>query len=457
MNDVLDIAFTDIDSRETPLADELADGRVVVLRQVPALDEVRRQLIATAAGDEETSTTAAELEAFYDEARPPSIRAVHGLAQSVKAARDERFLSECLAPLVRTLGLPGPVLVDGGISRLVLPGEVVEETRRHADLFEATDYRRERADGPTETFMPGPSNIHRDFDRDHHLLMCNIWFPLHDTTCDESIQIYPTVYREPVHSRQNKVENRSELGPRAEISLRFGDCVVFHSENMHHSPNSSRGGRRHSYDFRIAAGCPDDNRHYRYNFVSLDDFRDASSTLPVLAGEPTIDGPVRSANEVRRHLERVDPAEIDWARVELLYKEFPFAAGRYLDLAERAADIAPDVASRALEAVVQHSDQYFFVLQAAEAMSRRTTAATGLARACDRVVELASRGEPRRFAPVEYDIPGQQLMPDAAIARARELAAGHVDPADDDTPHEVATSTIWDRLVRLIPGQRRSA
>ena len=216
------------------------------------------------------------------------------------------------------MGFEPPVLVDGGISRLVLPASLIEKTRSHADLFVETDYRRQSAAGATETFMPGPSNIHRDFDRDHYLLMCNIWATLHDAGEEEIVQIYPQVYRQPIHSMPNTPENRRPLGEPVRVSLRFGDCIVFHSENIHHSPDpAGNKGRRHSYDFRIASGCPDDNRHYRDNFANLVNFRGEGDELPALASyrNPIADlrehharhGTGLSAHYYWRSLERQPP------------------------------------------------------------------------------------------------------------------------------------------------------
>jgi hypothetical protein len=462
--DVIEIAARDVRRLGRPLAEQLADGKIAVLRGVPALKLFRAELIRAAGDAAQSATAAAELTEFYENGRTPEIASLHGLVAAIKSTRDERYLSECLAPLVRDMGFPAPVLVDGGINRLVLPPELVGKTRDHADLFVPTDYQREAADGPTETFMPGPSNIHRDFDRDHYLLMCNVWAPLHDATEDEIVQIYPGCYRKPVHSMPNTPKNRQVLGEPVRVSLRFGDCLVFHGENMHHSPDPARSrGRRHSYDFRIAAACPDDNRHYRYNFVSLANFRSGAhdmpsaaklrETVPDVRSHHSGQGECHSANYYWRNLERQQsPADAIAATLEI-YSRYPFAEDRYLALAEMTATSDWNLTRRILDDVLRQTPLYFFALKCAE-----QAAACGhpdlTEQACDRALELVTRTPAlRRFAPVDYAIPTTQMLPHEARKRAEALRA-HARAAQEFSAQANLKTGLFSSLLRRF---RRSA
>jgi hypothetical protein len=461
---VIEIGAADLGRRSRPLAQDLADGKVAVLRDVPALKFFREELIRSAADAHRSSAAVGELTDFYESGRPPEIELLHSLVAAIKAARDERYLSECLAPVVRQMGFEAPILVDGGINRLVLPPAVVGKTREFADLFAPTDYKRETADGPTETFMPGPSNIHRDFDRDHYLLMCNIWAPLHDAGEDEIVHIYPRCYRQNVHSMPNTPENRQSLGRPVGVSLKFGDCLVFHGEQMHHSPDPSKGkGRRHSYDFRIAAACPDDNRHYRYNFVNLENYRSGADALPSLIGYRTGVADMRrhhrefgkslSANYYWRCLER-QPASLERVHAaHEAYSSYPFSEDRYLALARLAAPFDAHLAGKILKAVVQETRLYFFALKCAEDALEYGQSEASL-KACERALELLpSTAALKRFAPVAYEVPGNQLMPAEARQRAEALRAATT-MATADAPGGEAHAGLVGRLRRFL---RRAA
>jgi hypothetical protein len=462
--DVIEIAARDVRRQGRPLAEQLADGKVAVLRDVPALRLFRAELIRAASDAAQSSAAAAELTEFYEHGRAPGIAALHGLVAAIKSTRDERYLSECLAPLVRDMGFPTPVLVDGGINRLVLPPDLVGKTRDFANLFVPTDYQREAADGPTETFMPGPSNIHRDFDRDHYLLMCNIWAPLHDATEEEIVQVYPGCYRKSVHSMPNTAENRQALGEPVRISLRFGDCLVFHGENMHHSPDPAKArGRRHSYDFRIAASCPDDNRHYRYNFVNLANFRSGAHDMPSAAklretvadvrGHHSGQGECHSANYYWRNLEKQQTPADKFAATLEIYSRYLFAEDRYLALAGMTSASDRELTRRILADVLRQTSLVFYALKCAE-----QAAACGhlelTEHACDRVLALAERTPAlRRFAPVDYAVPTTQLLPHAARIQAEALRA-HARAARESFAQENPKHGLFSSLLRRF---RRSA
>src|SRR5260370_2822866 len=97
--DVIEIAARDVRRQGRPLAEQLADGKVAVLRDVPALKLFRAELIRAASDAAQSIAAAAELTEFYEHGRAPGIASLHGLVAAIKSTRDERYLSECLAPL----------------------------------------------------------------------------------------------------------------------------------------------------------------------------------------------------------------------------------------------------------------------------------------------------------------------------------------------------------------------
>ncbi len=427
------VQFLEIDSKRVgelkqSLASQLAAGAIVVLRDVHGLYRFRQQLLKCAAEISAEPQTAEQLDTFYATGTTPPVATLHALVLAIKMARDQRYLSECLADLVREMKFGPAVLLDGGVNRLVLSKEVVEETRKHAHLFVPTDYRRLRPDGTPEIFMPGPSNIHRDFNRPHRVLMCNFWAPMHDSDETEIVQVYPSVYRQPVHNHENSAENRRLLGDPVRVRLRFGDALLFHGEHLHHSPDLVR--RRHSYDLRIASHAVDDNRHYRDNFSHSNNFLRAVPAEPEL--RPCQLLPTDALAHHRRHGRShsanfyqvcfENSAELSANSAKQLFqvfRQYPFAEDRFLLLADRAQDTSGKLAAQIVEYVVDRTQSYFFNLMSARRL--REWGESALARrAYSRAIECARQCDPLPdLAPVEYANPLSQLLPAEAARQAQ--------------------------------------
>ncbi len=375
----------------------LAAGHIVILRQVPAIAAIRESLLQRAAGHSPASLPA--LHAFYAQGKTPPLDAVEALSHAIHEVRRTHGVSRELAPLIERMGFGRPTRIDGGIPRLVLPAALVDAARE-SGRFQATDFKRERADGMTEIFMPGPANIHRDYNRRHRLLQCNLWFPLHDLAEDETIRIWPERYREDVTDMPLTDENLASLGSPASFRLAFGDAVLFHGEHLHTSPpHLADGYRRHTYDVRIAAFCPDDTAHYRLGFSDLRNFaqEDLASTgecgfdVMLAAGEP---------------LTRVD-AESLYQR----HRACRFSEDRQLQLAERFAPLAPDLATTLLVDLIQTTGHWFWAQRALEALARIDIPAARVA--ADRVSDLQrNTPEPLDFTPIAFRRASNEPQPD---------------------------------------------
>jgi hypothetical protein len=430
----LNVQCLEIDSKragelDQPLASQLAAGTVVVLRNVQGLHRFRQQLLKCAAEISADPQTAEQLAAFYATGTTPPVATLHALVLAIKMARDQRFLSECLADLVREMQFSPAVLLDGGVNRLVLSKEIIEETRKHTHLFVPTDYRRLRPDGTPEIFMPGPSNIHRDFDRPHRVLMCNFWAPMHDSDETEIVQVYPDVYRRPIHNHENSADNRRLLGDPVRVPLRFGDALLFHGEHLHHSPDSVR--RRHSYDLRIASRAMDDNRHYRDNFSHSNNFVRAVPAEPELrpcqllptdaVAHHRRHGPSHTANFYQVCLENSAALSARSAKqLFQVFRQYPFAEDRFLLLADRAKDASGKLAVQILNYVVERTHSYYYHLTCARRL--RAWGESALARrAYSRAIESARHSDPLPdLAPVEYTNPLSQLLPAEAARQAQD-------------------------------------
>ncbi len=399
------------DPARTAIAQHLTQGHIVLLRNIDAIERLRSAIADFVCSSDEARSV--ELEAFFEKGVPPSIPTVLELSRAIKVARADRFLSRCIAPLIAECGFKPPVRLDGGIPRLVLPTETVT-TARNSGLFDDEDFKRLAAGRPTEIFMPAPANIHRDYNRQHYLLQCNMWFTLHDADEVEVLRIFPNLYREPIFNMDATEENLRRLGDPLRYRLAFGDAILFHGEHLHTSPKGGKVQRRFSYDLRIASHNVDDTRHYRDLFLDLRNF----PTQPESAGRLGASAPASAADSCALpallELERAPRlSETELARIVDLFDQFPFAEDRYLALANRAISAqVPAVAIRALQTLVEKSPYFFWVAKAGEEflMLKDRSRATNAFRKALALTEKHSALP--NFMPVGYSNPPTQPLPE---------------------------------------------
>ncbi len=407
--------FVEIDAagrRRTEAASLLAGGQIILLRNVDGIRRLRAAMIEHAEVQHPGAND--ELAEFCERGGIPSLPTVLALSRAIKAVRTDRFLSRCLAPLIAEQGFVPPVRLDGGIPRLVLPAELVGAARQ-SGLFTDEDFKRLTADGLTEIFMPRPANIHRDYNRQHYLLQCNMWFPLHDADEDEVLRIYPQLYRRPIFDMDATDENLRGLGDPLRFRLAFGDAILFHGEHLHTSPPpEGKARRRLSYDLRIASHNVDDTRHYSDLFLDLRNFPTRPEPAVRLGIQAQASVADSCALPALLELERVQqPKEAQLVRIADLFDQFPFAEDRYLALAKRASLAqVPVIAACALRAIVDRSPHYFWLARAGEAYLALKDRA-GAMKAFGKAVQFAeSQPTLPNFMPVNYPNPPTQPLPE---------------------------------------------
>jgi hypothetical protein len=351
------------------------------------------------ASDAGKAGTESELIAFYETGRTPSIETIAALGKAIKTFRSQRRWAVHLHDFFAAMNLPGPVLYDGGIPRLVLPAAVIAAARS-SGVFDPADFKRVHPASATEIFMPAPANIHRDYNRQHHLFQINIWWPLHDANENEVLRIYPHLYRQPFYDRNCDAEGLAALGPHLEYRLAFGDAILFHGEHLHTSPVGVPGGRRQSVDFRVACCCSDDNAHYRSGYLNANNF----------AGSP--DSAIERIVRMETEPEALAASWFDAAFVA--FKELPFAEDRYLILHQAARAVHPAIAAAALGEVATRSENYFWVMRAG-ALAAEGGFASIAKHAASRVLGLtAALPPPPDFMPVAYANPPNHVTTAAA-------------------------------------------
>lgn len=397
---VEEISWDDV-SADTGAA--LRSGRVVLLRGCPLLPEFRENLLSAVA-ESGGAERAMEVRRFYGEGIVPRAETLLCLSGVIRKFRASLRLSRCLSPLVRKLSCEPQVLLDGGISRLAIPRVRLDEIRRCAG-FADDDFERTSADGEVEIFMPGPANIHRDFNRIHYLFQFNIWFPLHPVDEKGVLRIWPDFYRVPVDLPSVNAGGADTLGKPLDYRLDLGDCVIFHGEHLHASPVAQReedGYRRHSYDFRVAANAYDDNTHYRKNFWNLENFPPLGEVAP---GQSAPDAQIA-------RLASGDAGGDELSGIFRLFQTYRYCDDRYILLLRRVLESAQDeLVLEILAFIREHSVLPAFLVEASRLTFGRVSEDQTSALLFAALHHATRLGSYRSFEPLKYQEPANQSTP----------------------------------------------
>lgn len=411
---------------------ELSIGTILILRNVQPIKEFRGHLIDLSCGYGDARETKQELLQFYESGKLPSLPTIFALRCGMQLVIKSRLLSQYLAPFIEKIGFEASVLLDGGISRLVFPNGLINELRESGQ-YDPVDFLRDRADGPTETFMPVEhSNIvHRDFNRVHYQLQCNIWFPLHDIAHDERLRIWAEQYRNSVSDIDAASDIVDCLGCPVEYKLNFGDAIIFHGEHIHASPSKAHGVadyRRHTFDLRVATSCGNNNKGYRDNFFNLNNFIAAGNY-----SSPSVVDDTR-CNYMERFLEKMDAANYylwvlenrndltkkDIEDIMEIFLRLPFAEDRYLILLDKALSMGMfEAAKKVAEQITALSPHFFWLLRCGEIVEKYglDDIANALFSHCE---EVLSHHVPKSFMPVTYKNGSNELLVEDARRIVRE-------------------------------------
>lgn len=407
------------------IAHLLTTGNVLVFRDVPEIHAIRNQIIdcSNHFGGQEDGSVSLELTRWLNLEETPSIEAVLAFSRAVKAARNTRYLPYILEKFVRKLGLPEPARLHHGMPRVIFPAELIDRAKT-SGMFDEEDFKRKDANGYGEFFMPGPSNIHRDFNRWHSVLMCNLWFTLHDAAPDEVIRVWPQEYTSGLGDIDNTPKNSNKLSLPLQFSLKAGDAVLFHSEQLHASPKVGHTRRRFSFDIRVAADSRDDNAHYRKDFWDVRDFASGgkgSLAAWMQAGNMLLKPSEMCAVYWLNKLED-SPQEVG-ANIDALKNiihDMEYAEDFLIAVARLTRNAVPDFADACLIKVIKESNLLFFLLDASReliACGKVAEAKEGL----EKIIELGVNPLPD-YTPIDYkDKQVTQILPPDMVRQAREL------------------------------------
>jgi hypothetical protein len=177
----------------------------------------------------------------------------------------------------------------------MFPDRLSEIARARPDLFDPREFDRNEL----EPMPHGPSwgHAHRDVDARHYHFQANLWFPLHDLDAKRTLLIFPESYRRdvPQYGALPDPERPHEwgFGEPLQVPLKFGDMLLFHSQQLHASPSQSRERSRFTVELRVAAGCIDDNAcAYRRMFWNSANFRPAVPTERTAADRQLAEAPL---------------------------------------------------------------------------------------------------------------------------------------------------------------------
>lgn len=256
---------------------------IVVLRDVPEIHQLGKTIYAVA---EQLGgrKCAAEMAPLMRSGDVPSIEALSVFYRAFRHLRDSRYISCLFSDLVSSLGLPLPILLDTGYCRMMVPGHAAEAAAR-PDLFDPTEFRAPHPN-EAETMIQGGGwgNAHRDIDVRHYHYQINFWFPLHELEAERSLLLFPESYRSevPQYGPLGDPDDPDSwgFGRALRVPLKFGDTLIFHSQQLHASPSQARARSRFTVELRVAAGCIDDNALiYRRLFWHIENFRSSPEAV----------------------------------------------------------------------------------------------------------------------------------------------------------------------------------
>ena len=428
---LLDIKYSELEQVSFSLRLRLGQGDILIVRAVPEIRRFREEVIEYTVRNCRTLIERETVIDLFDKKIIPSSEVFHALTLAMKRSREDRYLSSLLSGLIQRIGFEHPISLCTGISRAVCPTSIIEQLRRRTDLFEDEDFQRKRSDGPVEIFMQNESNIHRDFNRPHFVFMANFWIPLHDVNEEESINIFPKVYREEVLDLDNNEKNKAKLGPPCIEKLSFGDVIIFHSENMHVSPVQKDETIRFSIDLRVASQCLDDNSHYRDNFWNLNNFISEKEISYFLSHNYEVPqnviahfqkyGKTTNAQFYILLAEKASKNVNYIKNIEEVVDQYPFAEDRYIRLSEYVTNINCRYATTLIKKTLNKTNSYFWSLKCAR-LAKEFGDKKLKEDACEKTMHLSkSTSVSCDFNPVSYTNHRTQLSPDEALENCKEI------------------------------------
>jgi len=191
---------------------------------------------------------------------------------------------------------------------------------------------------------------------------------LHDAGPDEVIRIWPQKYKSGLTDHDNTSENSNKLPPPLHFSLKAGDAVLFHSEQLHASPMVGHTRRRFSFDLRIAADSRDDNSHYRKDFLDVRNFasEEKADLYPWAQAESVTlkTSEICATYWLNRLGSNPGTANSDIEELQKSIDHIEYAEDFLIAISRLARNAAPDFSDACLNKAIKESNLPFFILEA---------------------------------------------------------------------------------------------
>jgi hypothetical protein len=251
---------------------QIVRSNIFVIRQLPEAGRFRSILLRSFAdnfGDDQ----AEEIARYLDFGPWPNDETFVNFALLAARLRDARIFSELFVDLISDVTANDPnTVIDTAHIRFVIPGEAHGRVakRCNPDFVAPQD--------PEVMVTASPGRAHRDIQAPHFSTQCNFWFPLHQLPKHESLLLFPDISGRRAESYKFPTEGdpgKWGFGKPFQTALGMGDCLLFHSEQMHCSPFGPNLRPRATVEFRINTGCLEDNAIYRNTFWSIGNFKAA--------------------------------------------------------------------------------------------------------------------------------------------------------------------------------------
>jgi nitrite reductase/ring-hydroxylating ferredoxin subunit len=183
--------------------------------------------------------------------------------------------------------------------RFHIPYDLAREHKSSFNEF-AKDY------GQGKIVAHGP---HRDSWLDCPSNGVNLWFAIGRVRRGNGLTVYARDYgRDFRYKRSGDVADGEKLSKPETFDLAPGDCVLFHTDQMHGSELNRTDETRYVISFRMTFGKPEfPNRHFhRYVHAGL-----AEGPFNFVAATPAMLQPSYPRSLIRRIVEKLSPAPVD--------------------------------------------------------------------------------------------------------------------------------------------------
>jgi hypothetical protein len=442
---VAGVNTVDFDALGAPQIDFLDRGGVLHIQNNWAshlfLDSLRG---AMARG----GVSGAEFDGLFGDREVESLATLGLATRILKLYVHNHLFAMAMLPLIERIGCEMPLThVDCGVLRCQLLGGLRDQAMK-SKHFAPEDFVRTDPRAIPEVFGSQRLPPHRDV-RWPHIRLMGFWMTLTDLQEQESVTLFPEVFKEQVALGNPAIEPfpphddpmRFGLGVPLCPSMKAGDVLVFHAATVHSSPARQTSTLRASIDWRIAYPCLDDFGHYKWTFIQANNLRHRRDDGPAIDRRLQAEAFMSFG---RRLIDKIDQGSVAHeAATPLTMWEWRFATAQKGALSVEEIDqilsepnFCPDtmlwaaklpsvgmgLRSKILASFLQRSNSYWWLYQAYVVAAEQGLSYLAEALKAKALELSANTKLDLKHFPFEWDALAREMLPEDVIAKLTEAA-----------------------------------